>query len=385
LAGKPSLRRARFARKAVAARSASADAETLAYAASALVGDSVRHTYSVIMPATDRPPTMDRCVEAILAAADPPDEVIVVDSPAGMGPAAARNAGAARAKGSILVFVDSDVLVHPDVFTRIRAAFEAEPELAAIFGSYDALPSLHGTVSTFRNMLHHYVHQGSGGLATTFWAGLGAVRRDSYVEVDGFDDWRFRSPSVEDIELGLRLAAAGGLIRLDPEIQGTHLKRWGVRSMLLTDLLYRGMPWTALMLDRGPKAARLNLRGSHGVAAAAFTLGLAATLLGRHRLAAPLAAAYFAINLRFYELMFQRAGPRGAAAAVALLAVHNAAALGSAPLGVVAFATDRLRQTGPRTTRLAFHSPAVERPSGRSQRFAREPQARAAPNGTPAS
>ena len=30
------------------------------------------------------------------------------------------------------------------------------------------------------------------------------------------------------------------------------------------------------MLDRGPKAARLNLRGSHGVAAAAFTLGLAA-------------------------------------------------------------------------------------------------------------
>jgi hypothetical protein len=52
---------------------------------------------------------------------------------------------------------------------------------------------------------------------------------------------------------------------------------------------------------------------------------------------------------------------------------------------VVAFATDRLRQTGPRTTRLAFHSPAVERPCGRSQRFAREPQARAAPNGTPAS
>jgi GT2 family glycosyltransferase len=371
-------------RKVGGARSASADAERLAHAASALVGDSVGHTYSVIMPATDRPPTMDRCAEAILAAADPPDEVIVVDSPSGMGPAAARNAGAARAKGSILVFVDSDVLVHPDVFTRIRAAFEAEPELAAIFGSYDDLPSLHGTVSTFRNMLHHYVHQGSGGVATTFWAGLGAVRRDSFVEVDGFDDWRFRSPSVEDIELGLRLAAAGGLIKLDPDIQGTHLKQWGVRSMLLTDLLYRGMPWTALMLDRGPKAARLNLRGSHGVAAAAFTLGLAATLLGRRRLAAPLAGAYFAINLRFYALMFRRAGPRGAVAAVALLAVHNAAALGSAPLGVVAFATDRLRRTGPRTTRLAFHGPAVERPSRRSQRFARERQARTAPNGTPA-
>jgi GT2 family glycosyltransferase len=382
LAGKPSLRRARFARKPSGSRSASADAETLAHAASALLGESAGHTYSAIMPATDRPPTMDRCVEAILAADDPPDEVIVVDSPPGMGPAAARNAGAARAKGSILVFVDSDVLVHPDVFTRIRAAFEADPGLTAIFGSYDALPSLHGTVSTFRNMLHHYVHQGSGGVATTFWAGLGAVRRDAYVEVDGFDDWRFRSPSVEDIELGLRLATAGGLIKLDPEIQGTHLKRWGVRSMLLTDLLYRGTPWMALMLDRGPRAARLNLRGSHGVAAAAFTLGLAATVLGRRRLAAPLAAVYFAINLRFYGLMFRRAGPRSAAAAVALLAAHNAAALASAPLGVLAFATHRLRQTGPRTTRLVLHSPPGERPGGRSRRFAREPQARTAPNGS---
>ena len=384
LAGKPLLRLAPFARKTGMDRSASADAEALAHAAKALVPDDPERTYSVIMPATDRPPTMDRCVEAILAADDPPDEVIVVDSPAGMGPAAARNAGATRAKGSILVFVDSDVMVHADAFTRIRAAFDADPELVAIFGSYDDLPSLHGTVSTFRNMLHHYVHQGSGGVATTFWAGLGAVRRDAFVEVDGFDDWRFRSPSVEDIELGLRLATAGGLIKLDPEIQGTHLKRWGVRSMLLTDLFYRGMPWTALMLDRGPKAARLNLRGSHGVAAAAFTLGLAATVLGRRRLAAPLAAAYFVINMRFYGLMFRRAGPRSAAAAVVLLAVHNTAALGSAPLGVMAFGTDRLRRTGPRTTRLVLHNQPGRPPRRPSRRFARAARAPAAPDDTSA-
>lgn len=325
------------------------------------------------MPATDRPPTMDRCVAAILNAADPPDQVIVVDDPPGMGPAAARNAGATRATGSILVFVDSDVVVHKDAFTRIRAAFEADPELVAIFGSYDDLPSLHGVVSTFRNMLHHYVHHGSGGVATTFWAGLGAVRRDAFVEADGFDDWRFRSPSVEDIELGLRLATAGGLIKLDPEIQGTHLKRWDLRSMLLTDLLYRGMPWTALMLDRGPQAARLNLRGSHGVAAAAFTIGLGATVLGRLRLAAPMAAIYFAINGRFYSLILRRAGPRSAAAAVALLLAHNAVALGSAPLGLLAFATDRLRRSGPRTTRLVLHGPPRgARPPRESRRFRRK-------------
>ena len=154
--------------------------------------------------------------------------------------------------------------------------------------------------------------------------------------------------------------------------------------MLLTDLFYRGMPWTALMLDRGPKAARLNLRGSHGVAAAAFTLGLAATVLGRRRLAAPLAAAYFVINMRFYGLIFRRAGPRSAAAAVVLLAVHNTAALGSAPLGVMAFGTDRLRRTGPRTTRLVLHNQPDRPPRRPSRRFARAARAPAAPDDTSA-
>jgi hypothetical protein len=318
-------------------------------------------TFSVVIPATDRPATLDSCLQAILAAADPPEQVVVVEEPAGMGPAGARNAGAMRADGSILIFIDSDVAVRKDAFTRIRAAFETQPQLAAVFGSYDDLPSQHGVVSTFRNMLHHYVHQSSGGPATTFWAGLGAVRREAFVAVDGFDDRRFQSPSVEDIELGLRLSAAGGLIELDPEIQGTHLKRWRLHTMLMTDLLHRGMPWTALMLDRGPQAVRLNLRGSHGVAAFAFTLGLAAAVRGRRALAAPLALVYFAINLRFYALMLRKAGPRSAAAAVALLAVHNAAALGSAPLGVLAFASDRARRSGRRAPRLVVPArPAAE-------------------------
>jgi GT2 family glycosyltransferase len=369
LAGKLSFRRAGFRDAPGAAGASSGELELLKLGREKGVPAARALTYSVVVPATNSPATLERCVAAIRDADDPPEEVIVIDSPAGMGPAGARNVGAMRATGSILVFVDSDVVVHKDAFTRIRASFDDEPGLAAVFGSYDDLPSLHGAVSTFRNMLHHYVHQSSGGVATTFWAGLGAVRREAFVEVDGFDDWRFRSPSVEDIEFGLRLASAGKLIKLDPEIQGTHLKQWRVSTMLLTDLLYRGMPWTALMLDRGPQAARLNLRGSHGVAAGAFTLGLAAIALGRFKLAVPLALAYFSINMRFYELMLRRAGPRGAAASVALLCAHNAAALGSAPLGVMAFAAHRLRKSGDRTTRLVVHGPrpAPERPGGRAK------------------
>jgi glycosyltransferase involved in cell wall biosynthesis len=111
-------------------------------------------------------------VEVVLAvnrADDPPDEIIVVELPARIGPAAARNLGSRRAMGDVLVFVDADVEVHPDVFRRIRDAFAVDPELTAIFGSYDDDPGANGVVSTFRNLLHHHVHHEGAGAATTFW------------------------------------------------------------------------------------------------------------------------------------------------------------------------------------------------------------------------
>ena len=113
------------------------------------------------------------------------------------------------------------------------------------------------------------------------------------------------------------------------------------------------------------------MRGSHGLAAAAFTLGLGAMVFGRMRLAAPLAALYFAINLRFYGLMLRRAGLPSAVAAVALLDGAQRGRARSAPLGVMAFATDRVRRAGPRATRLVLHGPpaAAEQPSA-----AREPR-----------
>ena len=214
------------------------------------------------MPATDSPATLQRCVDAIRAATDSPDQVIVVDSPPGSGPAAARNAGAGRADGTLLAFVDSDVGVHADAFERIRAAFAEDPSVVAVFGSYDDSPADGGLVSIFRNLLHHWIHHSSAGRATTFWAGLGAVRADAFREAGGFDARRFGAPSVEDIELGLRLARSG-TIRLDPRIQGKHLKRWGLRSMAMTDLVYRGAPWVALMLARGRSSFRLQLSARH--------------------------------------------------------------------------------------------------------------------------
>ena len=287
---------------------------------------------TVIVPATDRPATLGACLEAIRASGDPPDEVIVAEEPPGAGPAAARNAGAARAQGEVLVFVDSDVVVRPDALGRVRDAF-ADPGLTALFGAYQASAE-GGTVSAFRNLLHHHVHAQSAGTARTFWAGLGAVRRDAFERAGGFDADRYPVASIEDIELGLRLAREGARIELDPAIQGRHLKRWTVASMLRTDVTRRGAPWVALVLREGEAPAVLNLGWRHRASAAVTVAGLVALLGGRSRFVLGALAGLLFLNRRFYALLAREGGPGLAVAGVGLHAAHHLAAVAAVPAGI---------------------------------------------------
>ena len=302
-----------------------------------------RPTLTVIVPATDRPASLLRCLQAIRSGHDSPEEVVVVTDPPFAGPAEARNAGAARATGDILVFVDSDVVVHADAFARIRAAFGRNPRLTALFGSYDDDPPGVGRVSAFRNLLHHYVHHASPGPATTFWAGLGAVRRDAFEASGGFDARRFPRPSVEDVELGTRLSRSGALIVLDPAVQGAHLKSWSLREMIVTDFACRGVPWVALMLRTRSPSGALNLGWRHRLSAAACLLTLAALALRHPAVAAAAFAAFIVLNLGFYRLIARRRGPAAVVQGVALHAVHYLTAVASIPAGIGAHLRSSLR------------------------------------------
>jgi GT2 family glycosyltransferase len=287
---------------------------------------------SAIVPATNAPPTLARCLEAIRSAEEAPEEVIVVDE--GGGPADARNRGAARATGEVLVFVDADVVVHADAFARIRRAFEADPSLAALFGSYDDTPADPGTVSQFRNLLHHHVHHESAGPATTFWAGLGAVRRDVFEASGGFDAARYPVPSVEDIDLGTRLASAGCRIELDPAVQGTHLKAWSLFGMIESDLWHRGVPWVELLLRHGTGSSALNLGWRHRASAVASLVAAVSLLRGRFRAAVLALGALVALNRSFYALLLRRRGGLGAAAGAGLHALHHVVGTLSVPIAL---------------------------------------------------
>ena len=292
-------------------------------------------TITVVVPATNRPATIGRCLDAIAKAADPPEEVVLVEEPPGAGPAEARNLGAARASGEVVVFVDADVVVHADAFSRIRAAFLADPGLDGVFGSYDDAPEAPGVVSGFRNLLHHDVHQSSPGPAKTFWAGLGGIRRERFQAAGGFDSARFPRPSIEDVELGIRLVTSGARIELDPELLGTHLKAWTLSEMVRTDFSRRGVPWVLLLLDGRAPTDVLNLGWRHRLSAAASLVGAVAIVRRRPLAAAAAAASLVALNRSFYSLLVRRRGPVEAAAGVGLHAIHHLTAAAAVAYALV--------------------------------------------------
>lgn len=234
---------------------------------------------TAIVPVYNGGDGLRRCLEALLTGSRRPDELIVVDDgsidgsgeiarqfgarvihlAAGpSGPATARNRGAAAAHGDVFLFFDADVLVHQDTVALIEDYLARNPSVDALFGSYDDDPPARGIVSRYKNLAHHYVHQQGRTEAGTFWAGCGAVRRSAFDAVGGFDE-RYSRPSIEDIELGVRLRRAGYRIWLCPDIQVAHLKHWTLISLLRSDIRDRAVPWSQLIFREGELPDDLNL------------------------------------------------------------------------------------------------------------------------------
>lgn len=197
---------------------------------------------------------MDDCRPLAAASAA---RVIEIAGP--VGPAAARNRAAAEATGDILVFVDTDVVVVGDALAGMCRLLDAEPEIAAVFGAYDLQPPEPNFMSQYKNLSHACIHEMGSPEAETFWAGLGAIRTDVFRQVGGFDE-RFAQPAAEDIDLGYRVRRAGYRLRLDPSFRGKHLKRWTLRSSIVTDIWARGIPWTQLIQRYGAASNDLNVR-----------------------------------------------------------------------------------------------------------------------------
>jgi len=243
-------------------------------------------------------------------AAESSAEVLPIAGP--LGPATARTRGAERASGDVLVFVDTDVVVHPDALARIASLFLTQPEISSVFGAYDEEPADQGFFSQCRNLAHSFIHQLSDREAQTFWAGLGAVRVEAFKKVGGFDP-RFVQPSVEDIDLGYRMRQAGLRIVLEPAIRGTHLKRWTFWSSVVSDIRDRGVPWTQLLRRYRSMRNDLNLTYQRRLAVvmAYAVLGCGIGSVAVPVLLAPVAVlllGLWVIDRSYYQFFVSRRG-----------------------------------------------------------------------------
>ena len=293
---------------------------------------TARLMISVIVPERNGGANLQECLAGLIKATPSPAELIVVADgdtdgswrvaeeigakvlkiPESQGPARARNLGAQNAQGDILFFVDADVVIPSDALYQIETAFNNDPHLTALFGSYDDDPGEANFLSQYKNLFHHYIHQRSQEEASTFWAGCGAIRRKVFLELGGFDE-SYRKPCIEDIELGYRLKKAGCRIRLSKTLQVKHLKRWTIHNLLKSDFFDRALPWTELILRDRHFINDLNLQFSSRFSVILIYV-LSAAFIGSWwwprfiAVAGILALLLFMMNCSLYRFFFNKRG-----------------------------------------------------------------------------
>jgi GT2 family glycosyltransferase len=300
------------------------------------------------------------CLAALAASVPPIDEIIVVDDGSSpplvldapppqlrllaippSGPAAARNAGAAAARGALVAFVDADVRPPPTAINQLAAHLAARPEVVAAWATVSARPPVPGLLTRYKNHSHrHFTLQlgdGPGPWPTPHLTTmLAVVRREALVAVGGFRS-ALRTVSVEDVELGRDLVDAGGVVVLDPAVQVPHAHRFSVAGTLRNDA-HKLRRLVSAELARGRRAStapdspaarrmRAYARGAPLGAAAAV-----AGLVGAWPLALPLGLAFALAERELLAYLAAEEGPAFAAACLPWMAVErlNAGLAGAA-------------------------------------------------------
>ena len=209
---------------------------------------------SVVVPIRNAGSTLREVLAAIRASEFPGSsyEIIVVDdastdssvgiaaryadtvvrlSGRASGPAYARNRGGELARGEVIAFVEGDVVVRPDTLPRMLATLAERPDLDAVSASHDELPGASDFISQYWNLLLRFGEQRHSGRCAQFAPGCGVVRRSAFLSAGMYDEWRFATACLENVELGGRLLASGSGVLLSWELKVAHLKQWSLSAV----------------------------------------------------------------------------------------------------------------------------------------------------------
>jgi len=216
---------------------------------------------SIVIPVHNGAGTLSECLQAIGDCDYVEHEVIVVDDassdssaevaaryncrivrlPENMGAARAKNLGAREAKGDIVLFTDSDIVLQPDTLRLVASHFE-DPSIAGAVGLLGQRLRYDNFSSQFKNLWMYYTYQRLANSQAAkrgvglFFTSIASIRRAVFEQMGGFDPNYSGASITEDIEFGQRLLSAGHTVRLDGRLKVEHLKHYSFAGLLRTDL-----------------------------------------------------------------------------------------------------------------------------------------------------
>jgi GT2 family glycosyltransferase len=233
-----------------------------------------RPDVTIVMVTLGAPNWVRRSLRAMIDRTEPCYEMVIVDnaSPRGMavslsqeienarlisnpvnrGFGPANNQGANVARGSLLVFLNSDALVHARWLSYLREAIERHPTAGAVA---PRLLNVDGTLQEagallFQNGYTQFYGFGEDAERAPYCfpreidyasAACLLVRRQAFVEVGGFD--AIYAPAYyEDVDLCLSLREKGYRILYEPRAVATHARGASSSPTLAVRLWRRNHP-----------------------------------------------------------------------------------------------------------------------------------------------
>ena len=284
---------------------------------------------SVIAPAYNNPEETDLFLQSIARHLTGNFEVIVVDDGSrdtrlgdvcakhafaryhrlaqNSGAPSARNAGAQLARGEVLLFLDSDLIVLSDL-SAITSRLFADATVLAAVGAFAPEPANPGYFTNFWGLVKAFSLPRET-YSSTFYPAVGAIRKTVFDEVGGFNK-NIKGASIEDFEFSIRYSARGWQVHYAPELLvSVHYKGMATSLRQSFD---RSTKWSLLFRERRRFDNHTTTHWQAlGAICGAAIVALTPFLLLDRRVAFLLAAlglGYFAVNGAFFRYASRVAG-----------------------------------------------------------------------------
>ncbi len=316
--------------------------------------------YSIIVPVYNAQRTLDNCLKAIFAAVNDTHEVIVVDDKstdrsgeiikrypcllisldARSQAAGARNAGSKKARGQILIFIDSDVIIHKDTLGVIEAGFERYPDIVAMTGMLTRYCPHHDFFSQYKNAYMRFVLKDMPLYVDFLYGSICAIRAANYLL---FNE---SLQLTDDTELGRRYAGLSHKVMFNPALEVTHDKKYSFYSLLRNDFFVPFWWSKSFVLHRGMRDVVMKGRFSHArlwqligiaVMACVALLCFGIYIPTLRTIQGALLVLFFSLHVRFFRFLLQEKGVWFLARAVPFSCLDALVMAAGAGAGIVYF------------------------------------------------